>query len=240
MSDLVTGTTLLDLADPVGDDNGPGTFAYPLSADFVPGAFDMTGFQVILDGDTVYLRAKVGDLSPTFGDPLGAQLFTVFVHDPAAADTSTAPFYASRNYTVAEQDAWSRAIQVRGFAAPRLINPDGSSAGDIRVQASSLSDYITVIVPVEALGGTPGSGWTFTTALWGQDGFGIDEARPITATPQDFTFGVCAEGDPDPRCILDPADAPFVMDTIPPPGVEQSIELDALLGPVVLRGVTVP
>ena len=239
VSDLVSGTTLLDLSDPVGDDNGPGTFVYPLAADFVPGAFDLTGFQVIDDGDTVYLRAKVADLSPTFGDPLGAQLLTVFVHDPAATETSTAPLFANRNYSVAAQDAWSRGIQVRGFAAPLLLKPDGTSAGDIRVQASSVSDYITVIVPTAALGGTPGPGWSFTLSLWGQDGFGVDGARAITATPTDYTFGVCAQGDPDPRCVLDPADAPFAMDTITPPGVDQSVELDALLGPVVLQGVRI-
>jgi len=79
-------------------------------------------------------------------------------------------------------------------------------------------------------------GWTFTTSLWGQDGFGIDEACPITPTPQDFTFGVCASGATDPRCGLDPADAPFTMDTIPPPGVEQEVILDATLRPVQLRG----
>ncbi len=238
-SDLIQGDTVLDVSDPVGDDYGPGTFVYPLAGDFRPGAFDLTGFQVVLDDDTVYFVADVADLSPTFGDPLGAQLFTLFVRDPAAAQTSTAPFYASRNYTVAEQDAWSRAIQVRGFAAPRLIGPDFSPAGDLSVQANSTTGQLTIVTSTEALGGVPGPGWTFTLSLWGQDGFGIDEARPITPTPQDFTFGVCATGDTDPRCGLDPADAPFTMDTIPPPGVEQEVILDATLGPVELRGVTI-
>ncbi|MBA3523010.1 MAG: glucan 1,4-alpha-glucosidase [Geodermatophilaceae bacterium] len=240
VSDVIDGTTVLDVTDPAGDDNGPGTFAYPTSADFKDGAFDLTGFQVINGDDgTTYLRAAVRDLSPTFGDPLGAQLLTVFVHDPAATETSTQPFYDSRNYTVDPQDAWSRALQVRGFASPRLIKPDFSSAGSVGVQASQASGYITMTIPPGALGGTPDAGWSFAIALWGQDGFGIDEARPITATPQDFTFGVCAEGSTDPRCVLDPADAPFVMDTITPPGVEQSILLDALLGPVQLRGVAI-
>lgn len=238
-SDLIQGDTLLDVSDPAGDDYGPGTFAYPLAADFKDGAFDLTGFQVVLDGETVYLVADVRDLSPTFGDPLGAQVLTLFVRDPTAVETSTAPFYASRNYTVAEPDAWSRALQVRGFAAPRLIGPDFSPAGDVSVQGNATTGQITMVTSVDALGGVPGPGWTFTVSLWGQDGFGIDEARPITPTPQDFTFGVCAVGDADPRCGLDPADAPFTMDTIPPPGVEQEVILDATLGPVELRGVTI-
>ena len=52
--DVVPGTLLLDVTDPDGDDNGPGTYAYPTSDDFHPGAFDLQRFQVIDSGaDTV-------------------------------------------------------------------------------------------------------------------------------------------------------------------------------------------
>jgi hypothetical protein len=64
VSEFITGTTVLDVTDPDGDDNGPGTYAYPTSDDFKPGAFDLQRFQVIVDGDNVLLRAKVRDLSP--------------------------------------------------------------------------------------------------------------------------------------------------------------------------------
>lgn len=36
-SDLILGDTLLDVSDPLGDDYGPGTFVYPLTADFRAG-----------------------------------------------------------------------------------------------------------------------------------------------------------------------------------------------------------
>src|SRR5262249_35369597 len=39
------GTSVLDLTDPAGDDNGPGTYQYPTAPDFHPGAFDLTRFQ---------------------------------------------------------------------------------------------------------------------------------------------------------------------------------------------------
>ncbi len=90
VSDFITGTTVLDVTDPSGDDNGPGTFAYPTSADFHPGAFDIERFQVIVSGDDAVLRVRTRDLSPTFGSPLGAQLLDVFVHTPDATTTSTA------------------------------------------------------------------------------------------------------------------------------------------------------
>jgi glucoamylase len=37
------GTAVLNATDPSGDDNGPGTYAYPTAADFSPGAFDCWG-----------------------------------------------------------------------------------------------------------------------------------------------------------------------------------------------------
>src|SRR5262249_34884816 len=89
-SDALPGTVVLDTADPVGDDAGPGTYAYPTSGDFQPGAFDLTRFQVLDAGDTIYLRATLRDLTPTFGSPLGAQLLDVFVREPAASSFSTA------------------------------------------------------------------------------------------------------------------------------------------------------
>jgi glucoamylase len=78
------GTTVLDVTDPAGDDNGPGTYQYPTAADFHAGAFDLTGFKVISDGTTAYLQATLANLDPTFGAQFGAQLLDVYVRNPAA------------------------------------------------------------------------------------------------------------------------------------------------------------
>ena len=89
VGDLVGGTTILDVTDPSGDDNGPGTYQYPTAADFVAGSFDITRFQVLQQGDTVYLRTTLRNLVATFGNPDGAQLLDVYVHQPGASPTST-------------------------------------------------------------------------------------------------------------------------------------------------------
>ena len=104
----------------------------------------------------------------------------------------------------------------------------------------------SITVPTSVLG-TPGSGWTFTVALTGQDGFGVDDARTFTATPGAYTFGVCSaavasEASPPAGCSDNPANVPFVMDTIPPADVNVQTELDPTQNPsgVELQGVTVP
>ena len=240
VSDFITGTTVLDVTDPSGDDNGPGTFAYPTSADFHPGAFDIERFQVIVSGDDAVLRVRTRDLSPTFGSPLGAQLLDVFVHTPDATTTSTAPPFASRNYTIAESSAWSRRIEVQGFASPVFVDAAGQSLGPVSVQASQTSRYITMFVPLAALG-TPGPGWSFAVVLHGQDGFSSDQARGFQPLPEPFQFGLCASATVvSPICSSDPAAAPKAMDVITPAGVDQSVELDPTLGPVQIAGVPVP
>jgi glucan 1,4-alpha-glucosidase len=239
--DFVPGTVLLDVADPAGDDNGPGNYAYPTSGDFHPGAFDLTRFQVLDDGTNIVFRVQTRDLSPTFGSPLGAQLVDVYVHDPgaAAADTSTAASFPQRNYTIAAADAWSRLVEVQGFGQ-RYVDAHGATLGSVSIAANRISRFITFSVPKSSLG-QPGPGWAFTVVLTGQDGFSPDQARGFAPTPQPFQFGVCATSSADPHCAVDPGTVPKALDVVVPSGVAQSDELDYTLHPsVVLQGVRIP
>ena len=239
IGDVVGGTTVLDVTH-TGNHDGPGTYQYPTASDFVAGSFDIDRFQVITADDTVYLRLTLADLTPTFGATMGAQLLDYYIHDPDATTTSTAAAYASRNYTIAPADAWSQRIEVQGFASPVWQDASGNAVGTpTAVVASTVADTITVALP-ESEFGTPSSGWTFTIALAGQDGYSSDLARAFTATPGAYSFGVCAAGNPAAICSVDPSTVPKVMDTITPAGVSQATELDPTLGPVVLQGVTVP
>jgi glucan 1,4-alpha-glucosidase len=239
--DFTPGTVILDAADPANDDNGPGNYAYPTAQDFHAGAFDITDFQVILspDGATTTFKLQTRDLTPTFGNALGAQLVDVYVHDPAASSSSTAASFVSRNYTIAAGSAWSRLLEVQGFGQ-RYVDAGGTTQGTIAISANAISRYITFSVPTASLGGTPGSGWGFTVVLTGQDGFSPDQARAFASTPQPYNFGVCATVNSDPHCTVDPSTVPKAMDVLTPAGVLQSIELDYTLGAVVVQGVFIP
>ncbi len=151
LGDLVGGTTILDVTDPSNDDVGPGTYRYPTAADFQPGAFDITRFQVLQLGETVYLRTTLRDLVATFGSPNGAQLLDVYVHQPDAADTSTSAAFASRNYTIAAEDAWSQRLEVQGFAGPVWLDANGDPVGSVTgVVASPSANTITIALPAAA------------------------------------------------------------------------------------------
>ncbi len=240
IGDVSGGTTVLSVTDPTGDDHGPGTYQYPTSPSYTAGSWDLTGFQVITAGSEVYLRTSLATLVPTFGSVDGAQLLDIYVHDPAAASTSTAAAYPSRNYTIAPADAWSQRLEIQGFASPVWVNAAGDQVGTpAAVVASTVAKTITIALP-ESEFGTPGSGWTFTVAITGQNGFNADQAISFTTNPGQYTLGVCPVGASEPICALNPNSVPEVMDTITPPGVSQATELNPVNGPVVLHGVTVP
>jgi glucoamylase len=240
IGDVSGGTTVLSVTDPTGDDNGPGTYQYPTSSSYAPGSWDLTGFQVITAGSEVYLRTSLASLVPTFGSVDGAQLLDIYVHDPSAAATSTAAAYLTRNYTIAPADAWSQRLEIQGFASPVWVNSSGGQVGTpTAVVASTVANTITIALP-EAEFGTPASGWTFTVAITGQNGYSTDQAISFTTNPGAYTLGVCPVGGTEPICLLKPTAVPEVMDTITPPGVTQDTELNPVLGPVVLQGVTVP
>ena len=234
--DVTPGVVLLDTADPDGDDNGPGNYAYPTSTFFQPGAYDIQRFQVLDDGTDVIFRLQTRNLSPTFGSPLGAQLVDVYVHDPAATSTSTAASFPQRNYRIAAGSVWSRLIEVQGFGQ-RYVDAGGATLGTVTIRANEISRFITFSVPKSSLG-QPGPGWGFTVVLTGQDGFSPDQARGFAPTPQEFQFGVCAIASADPHCTVDPATVPKAMDVTTPAGVSQATELDYTVNqPVTIQGV---
>jgi hypothetical protein len=241
--DVVPGTLLFAVGDPDGDDNGPGTYDYPTSADFHDGAFDLQIFEVYDSGpDTVTFRVQTRDLSPTFGSPLGAQLIDVYLRDPAAATTSTAASFPQRNYTIDPAAAWSRLIEVQGFGQ-RFIDAAGATVGTVAIRGTQVTRWITFTVPKAALGGTPGTGWSFAVVLTGQDGFSPDQARGFQPTSQPFQFGVCtpeAVAAANPICAVAPGSVAKAMDILTPAGTSQADVLNPLAPPIVIPAVTIP
>jgi glucoamylase len=233
------GRSVLDVSDPSGDDNGPGTYQYPTDPQFHPGAFDLTRFQVLSDGTYAYVRVTLANLDPTFGQVDGAQMLDVYVHQPGAAVTSTQAVFPQRNYTIAGAGAWSQRVEVQAFATPVWQDASGNSVGSPFVLPSQSDRTITIALP-EAAFGTPGSGWGFTVVLTGQDGFSPDQARGFAPTPQPFLFGVCPPDGTEPICSVGPGTVPKAIDVITPTAVSQATELDPTLGPVAIQPVTVP
>ena len=205
VNDVVPGTLVFDVADPAGDDNGPGTYAYPTSDNFKPGAYDLRNFQVYDNGADVIFRVQTADLTPTFGSSLGAQLVDVYVTNPAQpAATSTAASFPGATTRLADA-GWNRLIEVQGFGQ-RFVNADGATLGAVEIRASRRHPLHHLHRPEQRAGRNTGPGWTFAVVLTGQDGFSPDQARGFQPTAQDFQFGVCtaaAVAADNPICAVD-------------------------------------
>jgi glucoamylase len=119
------------------------------------------------------------------------------------------------------------------------VNASGGSVGSASVLAEQSDQTITIAVPAAQFG-TPAAGWGFSVVLTGQDGFSGDLARAFAATPQDFSFGVCAPGGTANVCSVAPGTVPKAMDVITPAGTSQGTELDPTVGPVAIQPVVVP
>jgi glucan 1,4-alpha-glucosidase len=239
--DAVPGTLIFQASDPDGDDNGPGTYAYPTSSDFKPGAYDLQAFQVYDSGpDTVTFRVRTRDLTNTFGNALGAQLVDIYVTNPAGGATSTAASFPQRNYTLTTP--WNRLIEAQGFGQ-RFVDGSGTTVGTATISGNAVTRYISVVVSKSALGGTPAAGWSFAVVLTGQDGFSPDQARGFTQPAQPYQFGVCTDAavaSGSPICAEDPGSVPKAIDVITPAGVSQADELDPTKDPVTVAAVTIP
>jgi glucoamylase len=230
------GTTVLNDTDPTGDDNGPGTYQYPTSPDFAPGSFDLTAMKVSQDGTNVYVQVSIRNLVSTFGNSFGAQLLDIYVRNPAASSFSTAAAYPQLNYGIAAGSGWSERLEAQGFASPIWVNASGTSLGNPQFVVDDTSGTATLILPESAFG-TVTSSWVFTVALTGQNGFNSYQARDFTQPAGAFTFGVCPPGGTQAICSVNPSNVPYVIDTITPPGVSQSTELDPTVAAVELQGV---
>jgi glucoamylase len=267
----IPGTVVLNAAAAPGGGSGPGTYAYPTatnsdgSAVFAPGSFRLNGLTVIDSGSTVSFQIGIANLQSTFGSLLGAQLIDLYIHAPSgsvpAGQTQSTAAAGAWNYSIAPADAWNQLIEVDGFGTDDWVTPGSASSGlssssslgtpqvsvaQLSASGSATPGLVTITVPTATLG-TPGSGWTFTVTLTGQDGFGNDDARTFTATPGAYTFGVCSAAvaggsSPPAVCSAGPGSVPLVMDTIPPATVNVQTELDPTANPtgVALQGVTVP
>ena len=216
------GTTVLDVTDPTGDDNGPGTYQYPTCVDFHAGrvrpdriAGQPDGHQRLPPG-----HARASSRRP-FGNDFGAQLLDVYVRDPRSATTSTAPPFPQRNYTIAPATPGASASRRRASPAgvgqcrgrPRSGPPSSWSTSPATQRRSSCRARRS------ARSAPAGCSRSRSPARTGSAP--IRRARSPPRRGRSISASARSGGG-SPICAVDPNTVPKVMDTIPPPGVDQA------------------
>lgn len=185
------GTKVGQIADPTGDDNGPGSYTYPTDGAFNPGSMDLTGLEVYLDGETVrFITSTAGAINnPWGGNGMSTQRVNIYLRD--GDSTATTALLPGTNTSVG--GAWKYTIVADGRYADARFGGGVYGADLQRAAAVALevdpAGKIIASVPAGALAGIDlrNAGYQVSMYSDAEDGEGIGNVRPVYSAE-------CAQG----------------------------------------------
>jgi glucan 1,4-alpha-glucosidase len=183
---LAFGARVGGVTDPVGDDNGPGSYVYPTDGAFNSGSMDLTGFDVYRDGDVVRMVTKVAGAinNPWGGNGMSTQRLNIYVHDSADTSVTSTPLLPGTNMNGA--GPWRRAIVADGryqtsTYGEGVYGPGLNRVGDADLQVIPVSRQIVVSMPASTFGTTDLAAARYQVSMFSdaEDGEGIGNIRPV-------------------------------------------------------------
>lgn len=198
--------------DPVGDDDGPGKYAYPTDPVYKPGSFDLTQLKVTQAGDRVTFEITVNsDIEDPWSMPAPAN-FSVqmaFIHIQTGKG-GVVKGVPGTNVQFAPEDAWNKVVVL----SPQ---PAGRVRAEFKQKAADLKDLAVVPKDTTAKGRTisgsvdqkeMGEGdltkWGYQVLMQSNEGF-PDKADVLTRKVNEYEgqhrFGGGNDGDCDPHVI---------------------------------------
>ncbi|ANF22280.1 hypothetical protein A7C91_03105 [Thermococcus piezophilus] len=213
----VKRVTLVDIADPEGDDYGPGTYIYPPDNVFVPGAFDLLRFRMLEQSDAYVMEFHFKDLGGNpWNGPNGfsLQIIEVYFYFTDGGNTSAIKMFPNdpgSNVQLDPRHPWDLALRIAGWDyRNRIVLPDGTVyQGEMQISADPVKNAIIVKAPKKYLSITDYG--LYTAVLVGsQDGYGPDKWRPVAVEAEQWKLGGA-----DPQAVIDNL-APRVVDMLVP------------------------
>jgi hypothetical protein len=171
------------VADPTGDDNGPGSYTYPTDGAFNAGSLDLTGLEVYRDGDTVrFVASTAGPINnPWGGNGMSTQRLNIYL----STGQSTAATQLLPGTNTSAEGAWTYAIVADGrYDSSRfgsgVYGADEQKAGNITLDVNPAGKIIAS-VPASALTGVDLSTAGYQVSMFSdaEDGEGIGNVRPV-------------------------------------------------------------
>ncbi len=211
------------IPDPIGDDDGPGTYTYPTDAVYKPGSFDITEFQVVPKGDKVEFRVSVRariedpwDSAAWGGNGFSVQMAFVHIDTDHVKGSGVTQGLPGTNVRFAEDEAWDKVV---------IISPQGATRvnSEVEMKCPQWKDRIIVpevtraqgktliaVVSAKQLGGMPQPGWGYQVLMQSNEGFPAKTdllTRKVNEFNGQHRFGGGTDYDNDPH----------VMDILVPP-----------------------
>jgi carbohydrate-binding DOMON domain-containing protein len=234
-------TALLTVADPEGDDHGPGAYTYPTDAVFDPGCFDLREFGVGADEENlVFAFTFVGPVNNPWGSGSGlaVQALDIYVDVDGQAGSGSRLLLPGRNAALPAAQAWDVAVWAEGwtpgvYAVDEAGQPKPVST-EMRIAVDPVTQKVTIRVPRSAFPEGDPATWGYLGVVLGQEGFpatGIWRVRDVEPQAAQYRFGG-APADTNHTRIIDlawPADQTptqeDMLGTYPP---SQEPDMDAL------------
>lgn len=199
---------IFSMDDPKGDDYGPGTYKYPLSAIFDPRKehLDLLRFRVSEVGDNYCFDM----FFPRVDNPWGASegfshpITEIYLAD-GASDGRKKPLRKGSNILFEATMPWQYMVKVVSFNGTAVFtandheDAEGMTEG---ITTGVMADKKTIraSIPKKLLPGSPGD-WNFYVIVGSQDGLGPDNFRNVAASEGQWNFGGGTDTDIDPNVI---------------------------------------
>jgi len=199
--DLGLATEILTVADPSGDDHGPGSYTYPSDPVFKPQVFDLKTFSVAYDEKNLIFKFTFyGPIPNPWGSPnnLALQTLDVYIDKDPGKGTGARLLLPGRNAALPPGYGWDIALWAEGWT-PEVLAPDPStqapkqmSGVDWKIIVDPAAQTVTLRIPRAVLGVGNPTQWGYVAAVLSQDGYpttGVWRVRDVNQTAEQWKMG---------------------------------------------------
>jgi carbohydrate-binding DOMON domain-containing protein len=230
---LVAGAAVaqeVKLQDPIGDDDGPGSYIYPTDTAYLRGSFDLTGLTVEQKGKRVIFEVGVNSVLQDpwrMGVGFAVQMAFVFVDtdgEPGSGFTAGLP---GLNVEFAPEAAWDRVVILSPQPSARVrdevsqkVPEEMRPAVVVPNRTRGAGRSISATVTLDELGGGDPTTWGYQVVMQSNEGFPADTdllTRKVNEYEGQHRFGGGTDGDCDPH----------VMDVLAGAGAGEDSEIEA-------------
>jgi alpha-amylase/alpha-mannosidase (GH57 family) len=200
---LGAAQVLKSLTDIVGDDYGPGYYRYATDPVFLPGSFDVTSLDVMLEKSEklIFKVGMRGGLHSPWGGITGysLQAVDIYIDTDGEPGSGVRRLYAGRRAETLPEHAWD--YYVRVCMDTVAVYERGRRMDEVKVNSygDMMTSSILVEVPLSAIRG--GKEWNVIVALLGHDGYSEGQVRPVEASEGQWVFGGCDNSELCPAII---------------------------------------
>jgi carbohydrate-binding DOMON domain-containing protein len=199
--------------DPIGDDDGPGTYVYPTDRVYVRGSFDLTGFTLKKNGAKIEVAASVNanlDDPWSMGTGFATQMIFIFIDQDGKQGSGHTAGLPGLNIQFAPEHAWEKVIILSPQQPDRVKAEVAKKAadmmGDVIVPARTrgAGRTITAVIETAALGTGDPTSWSYQVIVQSNDGFASNSdllTRKVNEYEGQHRFGGGSDGECDPHVL---------------------------------------